>query len=147
MEDAWEGESYQIERNRCLTSYTPQHIKEEYDSFNSEQIETIKSYPCIFAYEDGVKEKFAYIGYIIDLVIRNSGIKFYIQKHWILSHDDLHKYAFELDITLSRGITELMHTHWTIKDVNLREEIQKRNISIIPYKGIGFEERTMPSIQ
>lgn len=143
--DAWEGDSYQLERSRCLTSYTPQKIKEEYGSFNSKQIEVIKSHPCIFAYEDDIEKKDAYIGYITDLVVRNSAIKFYIQKHGILKYDDLHKYAFEFDIDLSRSITELKHTHWTIKDIDLGEEIKKRNISILPYKRDVLGERSMPS--
>lgn len=62
-----------------------------------------------------------------------------------LTYDDLHKYAFEFDIELSGSITELMHTHWTIKDVDLSEEIKKRNISILPYKGGIGEERLIPS--
>lgn len=143
--DAWEGDSHQLERSRCLTSYTAQKIKEEYDSFNSAQIKAIKSYPCIFAYEDGIEKRDAHIGYITDLVIRRNAIKFYIQKHGILTYDDLHKYAFEFDIELSGNITELMHTHWTIKDVNLSEEIKKRNISILSYKGGIWEERLIPS--
>ncbi len=143
--DAWEGDSYQLERSRCLTSYTPQKIKEEYGSFNSKQIEAIKSYPCIFAYEDDLEEKDAYIGYITDLVVRSNAIKFYIKKNGILKYDNLHKYAFELDIDLSRSISELKHTHWTIKDIDLGEEIKKRDISILPYKRDVLNERSMPS--
>lgn len=137
-EDAWEEDSYQLERDRCLTSFTSQSIKEIYGKLESEQIAAIKSYPCIFAYEDQVKKN-AYIGHITDLVIRNAAIKFYFQKQWILTYDDLHKYAFEFDIDLTGGITELMHTHWTIKDIDLEEEIRKRGISVLPYK------RSMPS--
>lgn len=144
-EDAWEGDSYQLERSRCLTSYTPQTIREEYDSFSNEQIMVIKSYPCIFAYEDDAEKKDAYIGRISGLVIRGRAIKFYIQKHGILKYDDLHKYAFEFDIELSGSITELMHTHWTIKDIDLGEEIKNRNIPILPYKGGAFQERLIPS--
>lgn len=144
-EDAWEGDSYQLERSRCLTSYTPQMIKKEYDSFSSEQITAIKSYPCIFAYEDDVEKKDAYIGRITDLVIRGRAIKFYFQKHGILTYDDLHKFAFEFDIELSGSITELMHTHWTIKDIDLVEEFKNRDITIIPYKESAFEERIIPS--
>lgn len=35
-EDAWEGDSYQLERSRCLTSFTSQSIKEEFNLLNSE---------------------------------------------------------------------------------------------------------------
>ena len=65
-EAAWEEDSYQLERSRCLTSYTSQTIKEAYGKLGSEQIEKIKSYPCILAYEDCVRKN-AYIGYITDI--------------------------------------------------------------------------------
>lgn len=71
----------------------------------------MKSYPCIFTYEDYIEIRDAYIGYIIDLVVRSIAIKFYIQKRWVLTYEDLHKYAFEFDIDLSESIIELNHTH------------------------------------
>ena len=43
--NAWEGDSYLLERERCLTSYTPQEIKEVDDGFGEKQIEEIESYP------------------------------------------------------------------------------------------------------
>lgn len=143
-EDAWEDDSYQLDRSRCLTSYTSQSIKELYGKLESRQIEEIKSYPCIFAYEDNIGRN-AYIGYITDMVIRSKAIKFYFQKQGILKYDDLHRYAFEFDIDLTRSITELMHTHWTIKDIDLGEEIRKRDISVLEYKDSVFVERIMPS--
>lgn len=33
--DAWEAQSHQFERSRCLTSYTSQKIKEEYASLST----------------------------------------------------------------------------------------------------------------
>ncbi|MBT9779627.1 TIR domain-containing protein [Clostridium sp. MCC353] len=143
-EDAWEADSYQLERSRCLTSYTSKTIKEVYGELGIKQIAEIKSYPCIFAYED-YAGKNAYIGYITDMVIREKAIKFYFQKQGVLTYDDLHKYAFEFDIELTGSITELMHTHWTIKDINLVEEIKKRGISVLPYKDNGLKETIMPS--
>ncbi|BDZ76436.1 toll/interleukin-1 receptor domain-containing protein [Claveliimonas bilis] len=142
--NAWEGDSYLLERERCLTSYTPQEIKELYDGFGEKQIEEIESYPCIFAYEDQIK-KDAYIGYIKDIIVRSRAIKFYFQKQGVLTFDDLHKYAFEFDIELSGGITELMHTHWTIKNVNLGEEIRKRDILVIPYNVSDSHKEIVPS--
>ena len=135
--DAWEEDSYQMERERCLTSFTPSAIKELYGKLEDKEIAEIKSYPCIFAYEDQVKKN-AYIGYITDMVVRKAAIKFYFQKQGILRYNDLHRYAFEFDIDLSGGITELMHTHWTIKDIDLEDEIKKRGISILPYNGSAF---------
>lgn len=142
--NAWEGDSYLLERERCLTSYTLQEIKELYDGFGEEQIEEIESYPCVFAYEDQIK-KDAYIGYVKDIIVRSRAIKFYFQKQGVLTFDDLHKYAFEFDIELSGSITELMHTHWSIKNVNLGEEIRKRDISVLPYNISASHKEIVPS--
>lgn len=79
------------------------------------------------------------------MVIRSGAIKFCIQKYGIITYDDLHKYAFEFDIELSRSITELMHTHWTIKDIDLYEEINKWSISILPYMNTILEKESIPS--
>lgn len=142
--NAWEGDSYLLERERCLTSYTPREIKELYNGLGEKQIEEIESYPCIFAYEDQIK-KDAYIGYIKDIIVRSRAIKFCFQKQGVLTFNDLHKYAFEFDIELSGGITELMHTHWTIKNVNLGEEIRKRDILVLPYNANASHREIMPS--
>lgn len=142
--NAWEGDSYKLERKRCLTSYTSEEIKEQYKDLGEKQIIEIESYPCIFAYEDYIKRD-AYIGKIKDIIVRNGAIKFYFQKQWILTFSDLHKHVFEFDIDLSGGITELMHTHWTIKNVNLGEEIRKRDILVLPYSANTFNNEAMPS--
>lgn len=122
---AWEAEYYIMPIDRCLTSYTSPEIGIEYGLFeNRGVIEEIKKYPCIFAYEDGCKSD-SYIGYITDMTVRKVGMKFSYKIIRKISFESLHALTFELDIVMSRGITELMHTHWTIKNVNLFLEINK----------------------
>lgn len=122
--EAWETDSYIMPLDRCLTSYTPPELKAEYNLLDESITNKIMEYPCIFAYEDWNKSN-SYVGYITEIIVRSSGIKFYFQKITEISFDDLHKITFELDIDMSRGITELMHTHWTIKNVNLYRELNK----------------------
>ncbi len=126
-EDAWERDSYIMMRSRCLTSYTSQEIKTEFGLLDEMAISKIKSYPCIFAYEDP-NNRAVYLGYITDMVVRNKGIKFSFEKIDKLSNEDFHRSTFELDIHMPKGITELMHTHWTIKEVNLLRELEKNKI-------------------
>jgi len=128
-DDAWENDSYIMSLDRCLRSFTSAKVKELFDYDDENSQESIRSYPCIFAYEDCVK-KDAYIGYITNMLVREKGIKFYIEKEAKLLHDDLHKMAFEFDIDLSRAITELMHTHWTIKKVNLYKELSRHDVQV-----------------
>lgn len=118
--EAWESESYVMPRERCLTSYTPENIKVQYGKIDEGVIEKVLSYPCIFAYEDLCK-KDAYIGTINNLIVRDRGVKVYYSIQHVVQYDVLRKLAFELDLNMRGGITELMHTHWTIKEVNLME--------------------------
>ncbi|EGO8089621.1 toll/interleukin-1 receptor domain-containing protein [Enterococcus faecalis] len=123
-ETAWESNSYIMTRDRCLTSYTSSEIKEEFDLFNDKSLAKIKSFPCLFAYEKG-RDMAPYIGYITNIKVRGKGVKFEFEKIKKLPFTILEDLAFELDIDISRGITELMHTHWTIKKVNLYEELSE----------------------
>ena len=126
-EDAWESDSYIMMRARCLGAPTSQEIKTEFAFLDEEAISKIKSYPCIFAYEDP-SGKDAYLGYITDMVVRDKGIKFSFEKIGKVSKEDIHRSTFELDILMPEGITELMRTHWTIKEVNLFRELEKNRI-------------------
>lgn len=121
-EGAWESDSYIMPIDRCLTSFTPPEIREEYKLSNKAALDKLLQLPCIFAYEDFHKHN-AYIGYITDITVRSSGVKVKYNKLSELSFDILHKLTFELDINMSRSITELMHTHWTVKNVNLFKEL------------------------
>ncbi|WP_172611324.1 toll/interleukin-1 receptor domain-containing protein [Eubacterium limosum] len=126
-ENAWESDSYIMPISRCLTSYTSQDIKAKFGSFDELACEKIKQYPCILAYEDSCNHN-SYFGHITEMTVRNSGIKFFYKRLEEISISDLHKMTFELDIDMSRGIKELMHTHWTIKNVNLYKELIALNV-------------------
>lgn len=121
---AWESDSYIMNRERCLTSFTSLKDKEEYGKFDVISLEKIKKYPCIFAYEEMLGCN-AHVGYITDIIVRDKRIKFKydIFPELMLPLDILHKKSFELDIDMDKSITELMHTHWTVKHVNLFEEL------------------------
>ena len=75
-------------------------------------------FPCIFAYEDGI-DKNPYIGYLTNIKVRKNGVKINFKKFNTIPLEIFKKSTFELDIDMNRSITELMHTHWTIKSINL----------------------------
>ena len=117
-EIAWESDSKIFELGRCITEYTEKSLIEKYSKLGREEINFVKSFPCIFAYEDYLS-KDAYIGYIADIAVRKTGVKITFVKESILSFADLHKLEFELDI----GKWELNRTHWALKKVDLYKEL------------------------
>lgn len=122
--NAWESDSYVMMPNRCLTSYTDQFIKENYDLNSQSSLAEIMKFPCIFAYEDGI-DKNPYIGYLTNIKVRKNGVKINFKKFNTIPLEIFKKSTFELDIDMNRSITELMHTHWTIKSINLYDELKE----------------------
>ncbi|MCB8817092.1 hypothetical protein [Desulfosporosinus shakirovi] len=123
-DEAWEGNSYKIDRDRCIkvTQYTSREIADKYGSFGNEEINELKTFPCIFAYENRI-DKDPYFGYITDIIVRQDGVKITFEKTVMdkfLSYQDMNEYRFELDITE----WELNRTHWAIKDVELENLLQ-----------------------
>lgn len=136
-EQAYEATLFAMPTSRCLTSFTSQEIKDDYGSLDEEAIEEIKTYPCIFAYEDSCK-KDPNIGYITEITKRSTEIRFRFNMIDNVTYSDLHDWASELDIDMPRGVTELMHTHWTIKNVNLYEELVKKGVITKPNVFISY---------
>jgi len=122
-ETAWESDAIILDVDRCLREYTAKDVFEKFGKLGKEEISEIKKLPCIFAYEDYCN-KDAYIGYITDILVRQAGIKIFIQKLEVLPQTALHNLQFELDIK----DWEFNRTHWAIKKVNLYEELQKVGI-------------------
>lgn len=124
-ENAWESDTKIFEKDRCLREYTEKDIFENFGKLGSTEINELKKLPCIFAYEDYCN-KDASIGYITDIIVRQVGVKISFQKVEVLSHQNLHRLQFELDIKK----WEFNRTHWAIKKVNLFKELQHVGINI-----------------
>lgn len=113
----WESNSAFIEHDRCLTEYIMPEIKSRFSSLGENEINQIKSFPCIFAYEQ-VHRKDAYIGYICDISVRQTNVKInYKLTGEKIRFDDFIALSQELDL----GTWELNRTHWTIKNVDLEK--------------------------
>lgn len=124
-ENAWESNSVIFDLNRCIVEYTEKDLINKFVKLGWNEINEIKNFPCIFAYEDNCKKN-ASIGYITDIIVRQIGIKITFEKVEILSLDSLHKLEFELDIMN----WELNRTHWAIKKVNLYKVLQSIGINL-----------------
>lgn len=141
-EAAWNSNSYIMSIDRCLTSYTHSKIKQIFDLSNSQTLKTIQNFPCLFVCEKGIDIP-PRLGYLTNIKVRPAGIKFEFEKIRNIPFNILEELAFELDIDITRrGITELMHTHWTIKEVNLYEELSNK----ISFNGISKNKIEKPTV-
>lgn len=124
-ENAWESDSLILDRTRCITEYTEKELNERFGSLGESEVNEIKNYPCIFAYEDPC-DKDAFVGYIKDIKVRQMGVKIEVEKVDAISKERLHDLKFELDIKDA----EFYRTHWAIKKVDLFKELQSIDIDL-----------------
>lgn len=127
-ENAWEGNSFNLDEGRFL-EYTEGEITGKYRDNFFEYINEIKTFPCIFAYEESC-EKDPKFGYIVN-VERRKGKELRIEYKIInvknfLSYKKLNELHFDLDIDIEKF--ELTRTHWAVKNVDLSKELKKNKI-------------------
>ncbi|WP_404425761.1 TIR domain-containing protein [Thalassospira australica] len=124
----WEGRPFNLEASRCIREYTAGHIAKKYASLSADNIEELKRFPCIFAYESG-KNKSPKFGYIKNITLSQNGVRIEYETHDIspfLTDEQLEEMSIELDI----GKLELFRTHWAVKEINLPKELHLRGINI-----------------
>ncbi|MGA1180404.1 MAG: TIR domain-containing protein [Marivivens sp.] len=127
--ESWNGDPWIIERSRCVREYTSDRVHREFGSLGTTEVDQLRRFPCIFAYE--AKERLApHFGQILDVAVRTDGIRVDYRLHPLptfLSADQLERMSFELDIS---G-WELNRTHWAVKEVDLAVELGRHGI-ILP---------------
>jgi hypothetical protein len=128
--DAWKTNMYSLDIARCVrtTEYTTEELAKSLGSFNDEAIERLKSFPCLFAYEDscGLAPKF---GWLKEIKKRTGNIIMEYElvsiKPWI-DEEIFRSAKVNLDIV---G-WEMSRTHWAVKDVDLTEELRTFGVTI-----------------
>ena len=108
--------------------YTDKEITDKYGELRQEQVDEIRKFPCIFAYEAGCKldPKF---GIIKQVTSRQSKVKIeyeLIELDQFITHFDINDMLFDLDISE----WEMSRTHWAIKDVNLSKELASKGVKL-----------------
>ncbi|EMY7657589.1 TPA: toll/interleukin-1 receptor domain-containing protein [Serratia marcescens] len=122
-EDDWNNPSWVISKSRFL-EYTDDNIKERFKNLSEDVINTLKTIPTFFMYEDYHRAS-AKIGQITEIQRRQTEIKItYAFNPAIkeIPYERLRTIYRELDI---RNKFEPNRTHWAIKDVNLIETLQQ----------------------
>ena len=68
-EDAWDGEPWIIENGRCVREYTIDDLTARFGDFSAAQVNELRRFPCIFAYE-AINAKNPKFGVIHDVGFR-----------------------------------------------------------------------------
>lgn len=126
---------FSINPSRALTEYIDDDIKKHFATLSEEAIQSLQTFPTIFAHEnDGyglaAPDQQAGFGYILKIKVRHEGI---IIKPSILlkfNQQILNDNLLSFDIHGHEGFCELNRTHWTVKKVNLISEFRELGFPI-----------------
>jgi hypothetical protein len=128
-EDAWNGDPWQIELERCIREYTDKEITQKLGDLDASAVADLKRLPCIFAYETPNKMD-PHFGVLRDIIRRQGVVKIEYELQQLspfLTAEELSAMSFDLDISK----WEINRTHWAVKDVNLPKELRAKGI-ILP---------------
>jgi hypothetical protein len=128
-ENAWNGDPWQIELERCIREYTDKEITQKLGDLDASAVADLKRLPCIFAFETPNKMD-PHFGVLRDIIHRQGEVKIEYELQQLtpfLTAEELSAMSFDLDISK----WELNRTHWAVKDVNLPKELRAKGI-ILP---------------
>lgn len=125
-----------ISKERALTESIDSELKMYYSTLSESAIADIKTFPALFASENHSfgktdEEHLAYLGIISDIKIQDNGIKIYYQLFSSIPQQRLNELTQELSLKRASYINELNRTHWTIKKINLIEELKDAGIKVL----------------
>jgi hypothetical protein len=125
LEGAWEKKRYEMPKSR-FGEYTAEAIKIRYQSLDENLIEELKSFPALFAYEEGYDIP-ARVGYLTQIT-QSSGtiqLKFkLIEEIPPISSEQWSEISWDLDIKK----WEMNRTHWALKDVDLLDVLRNAGL-------------------
>lgn len=128
--ETWKSKMFALDMDRCIKKgeYSSEEIATRFGNFTEDAIAQLKSFPCLFAYEDpcGKAPRF---GWLKNIKKRTNQITIeceYVEVAPWITADDLRSAQSNLDIY---G-WELNRTHWAVKDVDLSEELLAFGVSL-----------------
>jgi hypothetical protein len=126
--ESWQGEPWQIEISRCVREYTDPAITAAFGELTHVHVETLRRYPCVFAYE-AVHRRDPKFGLIRNVTVRQGEARIEYELHAVnpfLTAEQMEKLTFELDISN----WELNRTHWAVEDVDLASFCRETQFSL-----------------
>lgn len=123
-EGAWDLPAYEYDKSRFL-EYSNDKEKALFKTLTAENIELLKSFPCLFAYEG--TDDVVRVGYIRS--IKERGPTLFIEYEFDsdigpISFEDLEPVMSPLDYRKS----ETYRTHWAVKDEDLFERLHSAEL-------------------
>ena len=134
-DEAWGGEPFQLELDRCVREYTDADITARFGDLDSSSVNALRRFPCIFGYERAC-DKDPHFGLLRDVVKRQGEVRIeyeLIELESFLIAKQLAELSFELDI----GKLELHRTHWAVKDVDLARELHQQGVDLPSWARAG----------
>lgn len=139
--ETFEQDHFLCTADRAMTSYwTAEDVRNKYGRLTAENIEELKTFPALFMQEaDGYyakpsDEQQAYLGVVEDIRVQDNGIKIRWRMIWPIPMQQISRIGFELGmLNMTKAISELNHTHWAIKRINLFEELKDAGISLFGF--------------
>jgi hypothetical protein len=130
--DPFPSDHILVERDRALTEYITDEVKELFCGWTPEKIEKIKKLPAIITRERdrSDEQQEAVFAFIKDVRPQENGIKVYFQKYYPIPLSLLWGNMRELAMYQF----EFTRTHWTIKNIDLLEVLQDAGIQFFPGK-------------
>jgi hypothetical protein len=121
---AWDKPYYEFDKSRFL-EYTTESIASAFKRLTPELIETLKGYPCIFAYEGNDEE--VRIGSLT--AIKERGRNLFIEFDFL---DNIPPISFEIINPIAPLLDirdwEMHRTHWAVKDEDLYERLHNAGV-------------------
>ena len=132
---AFSGGHFIVPKDRALTEKVSPDIEKAVNSLHADAIEFVKALPAIFASENTSYDRSddtqqAFFGMVTNVRVQDNGIKIYYQTLNAISQKRLNELMHKLAIEGRPTFNELDRTHWTIKRVNVVEELRDAGITV-----------------
>lgn len=136
--ETFDQDHFLCSADRALNVYwTSEELRNKYGQLTTANIEELKTFPALFMqeaegyYAKPAEEQQAYLGIVEDIHVQDNGIKIRWRMIWPIPMQQISKIGFELGMKdMTKAITEINHTHWAIKQINLMEELKDANITL-----------------
>jgi hypothetical protein len=128
--------SFHVRKELALTKYISEADNEEFSCLDSQAIDSIMSFPSIFATINTIpgksdKQQNAFYGRVFGLTLLESSIKVEVILTKVVPQILLNKIAPELGVLNRPNYNEFDIPHWTIKPVNLINVLGKHGLSVV----------------
>ncbi len=131
--ETFESGRFLVPKDRALTEKITPEIAEQFAGLSDDAIAQIKTFPSIFASENHFygrtdDEHNARFGVVTDVKVQENGVKIYCNTISFLPQQRLNELAFNLALASAYSLNR---TYWTIKKINLLEELSDAGIQVL----------------